>query len=463
MIAITRYTTVAFALLAMLSGCGGGDPGEGARLPVQWVGQSQGVLVDNATQLLVAGGGATDPLVVGEGELDGQMRERLAAHYRAGHPIVMFDATAAEIGQLRAAVGLTPEYKLPAGVTTVEAYALDASRAGVHELVLLPPSTRPIVRLDPVAESQSVLTIKAQALAPTVESDTEGQQTQRATILADWLKADAQRDTPAAARVPSARSDDGPEITSKFMVSGAAIAHVTEVVVPDGANTHRIKFNAYSFRERTSGESYFYVDQVAMFDPTATMEDQPVEHRFATGRVTYGYELLARPGDGAAEAGVSLRAAGGSLRSYTDMIFGVTGDMVTDLYPRGFYGDGIRTEIVVGWEPPWMGLDGIVSTNSPPASVAWRFRGQEPTSWRVGMICGLDPGTPRRKEQAVLRWAWRAPNSLRAVYPAGLPAATEVVLHSTEITRSGFFGCDISKLQHEARFIYPLVLPWPPQ
>ena len=460
MIAITRHTAAALALLAMLSACGGGA-GDAERLRVQWVGQSEGVLVDNAAQLLVPGGGVGDPLVVGEGELGGQMRERLAAHYRAGHPIAMFDATAAEIGQLRAAVGLSPEYKLPTGVTTVEAYALDASRAGVHELVLLPPSTRPIVRLDPVSESQSVMTIKTQALAPTVESDTESQQTRRTTILAEWLKADAQRDTPAAAYLQQKQNDDGPEILPALFVIYAATAHVTEVVIPDGANTHRIKFNAYSFRERTSGESYFYVDQIAMFDPTATMEDQPAEHRFATGRVTYGYELLARPDGGAAEAEVSLRSAGGSLK-YRGMQFSVSGDMVTDLYPRGFRGDGSRWGISVGWEPPWMGLDGIVSTHSPPAGVAWRFQGQEPTSWRAGLICGLDPGMPRRKEQAVLRWAWRVPNSLRAVYPAGLPAATEVVLHSTEITRSGFFGCDIQKLQHEARFTYPLVLPWPP-
>ena len=461
MIAITRHTAAALALLAMLSACGGGA-GDAERLRVQWVGQSEGVLVDNAAQLLVPGGGVGDPLVVGEGELGGQMRERLAAHYRAGHPIAMFDATAAEIGQLRAAVGLSPEYKLPAGVTTVEAYALDASRAGVHELVLLPPASSPIVRLDPVSESQSVMTIKTQALAPTVESDTESQQTRRTTILAEWLKADAQRDTPAAAYLQQKQNDDGPEILPALFVIYAATAHVTEVVIPDGANTHRIKFNAYSFRERTSGESYFYVDQFAMFDPTATMEDQPAEYRFATGRVTYGYDLLARPADGVAEAGVALRAAGGSLRSYADMMFSVTGDMVTDLYPRGYRGDGSPWTIDVGWEPPWLGLEGIVSTNSPSASVSWSFRGQEPTGACVVLICILEPGMPRRREQAVLRWAWRAPNSLWAVYPSGLPAVTELVLRSTELTRTGFAGSVIEKRQHEARFIYPLVLPWPP-
>lgn len=154
-------TTLSATVLAaaLLAGCGGGDD----RLAVSLLGSLDGRLADNAAATLSVSSAAssTQPWIIGEGQFSATDLAPVAAAWRNGQPVALFNAVQSEVDQLSAALGV-PTKRLALQPTDV--YLLrpkGTSGYCIYSFMVYPPDDGAMVigpdgeiSLDPVWSSE---------------------------------------------------------------------------------------------------------------------------------------------------------------------------------------------------------------------------------------------------------------------------------------------------------------------
>lgn len=151
------HTLVASLLAVVLTACGGGGDD---RLPVNQLGVLQGPLADDAQRVFVASASAEPgrPWIIGEGQFSATDLAPVAAAWRAGQPVVLFNAVQAEADALTAALGI-PSPRLLLQPTDVVAMRPKANGYCLFTTMVYPPDDVQVIgpdgeiSLDPVWES----------------------------------------------------------------------------------------------------------------------------------------------------------------------------------------------------------------------------------------------------------------------------------------------------------------------
>lgn len=258
------------------------DPVPEEEVPSQYsakiykIGDLDGLLLEEmqtAFNFTAYSAGATDaPLVIAGDDLDGLSeadRAGVAAIYAANHPVVLIEASVAQIDVLRQILGVQlGELALPEGIQRVEIYALD------HE---------------PDHEVWQWMQYPPQGTEHNPD-DAEDQQT-RVGHLINWLRDNQERKTlaeqeEAEGTAAASTIKDGPV----NQLTELASAFVDQRNFSEFGDSYQISHFIYSFHSVATGHDWFFIQQRGVFNGSATWSGiQPNSNRNKMGDSAFWY------------------------------------------------------------------------------------------------------------------------------------------------------------------------------
>ena len=463
-----------------------------ATVPAVVIGRLDGVIgAVVADRVRAADAAAPHALIVGEGAWSGADREQIRSHFRANGPIALIQATAAEIAELRSTLGLETGAALPAGVTQLDAYAVDRSADGAYyELVVVPPAALPKATVVTYGGSDASGTTTSTREEAADYPETDDTREARIEELLEWLQQNRSRD--AAPAIRQARGM--PRFAAMSASAGDQFKPLEEVVRSTESravfqfrnNVHTLITNVWSVHNATLNEDWFFVQQKGQFSasnellPLALVNNIKEHEGNDRGRFTDYYSVNTFVPGLTHDAAVwteqtSPATTVGVTKVSSSVSWSLSGklsgnakassDGKGEIGGGGEIGLGVNVNNSIAFDVPDVTVRNMSGTMQNNAG--WEYS-IAPPSWTDGFGCIGFWGLGALKQmsagtfQPVQQWIWRTSAQARQRYPNGLPLETTFRTRVRHIYYGPTCNWNMTDWKHNSPdYTSSFTVPWP--
>ncbi|MBS4098993.1 MAG: hypothetical protein KGZ83_19410 [Sulfuricella sp.] len=411
------------------------------KTPVRLIGALSGKFADDAAAFFDLGGrDVGEPLFIGDiATLGGQLsvvRDAIAQRV----PVVLLNASQADIDQLRLLVGLPAEQVLPSSVERVDAYAVDTDSSGNwYDFILLPDvpeglATATVVSVDPTTGQAYSSSSTATDTVP----DDATLQSERFRLLADWLAQDGMRNLPSVRSAAAKRDLNGFAADAFTNLEDAVKSTESRMVWRFRKNVHTLTTNVWSVHNRTVNEDWFLVRQQGLFSAS---NDIHADLRDDKGRFTSYYAVDSFVEGWENNPAVYLSQSSPATiektaKASSSVTWSLSGELNAsakasdkpEVSGGGKFGVGVSVNNSYSYDIPDVTLTNLSGTQINNAG--WSFNIAKPYYDTSGLGCigplgwngmGAMSQMSRGTFQPVMQWVWRVSPEVRKALPSGLP------------------------------------------